>query len=176
MKTTLIGIAASAALSLFGMAAHANCAFPGGGNPPRIQLPAHRLHFADHEGIVGTWLVNYGPVGQAFIQWHSDGTEWENITHPPTGGNICMGSWVPTGPWTYSRNHFGWIFDASGAAVGYFNETETDTLSKDGNSYSGTNVSIFYDMTGAVVPAPGQPLPAPPGGYPGTSSAVRIAP
>jgi hypothetical protein len=176
MKTTLIGIAAAAALSLLGLPAHANCAYPSAGNQQHIQLPTHRQQFADHEGIVGTWLVSYGPVGQAFIQWHSDGTEWENITHPTIGGNICMGSWVATGPWTYSRNHYGWIFDLTGTIAGYFNETETDTLSRDGNSYSGTNVSIFYDMGGTVVPAPGQMSPAPAGGYPGTSSAVRIAP
>ncbi len=178
MKTTLIGIAATAALSLFGMSAHANCAFSGPGNQQHMQLPAHRLHFADHEGIVGTWLVTYPGVGQAFIQWHSDGTEWENINHPPLGGNICMGSWVATGPWTYSRNHFGWIFDdaTTGVQVGYFNETETDTLSRDGNSYTGTNITIFYDVNGNVVPAPGQSAPAPAGGYVGTSSATRIAP
>jgi hypothetical protein len=177
MKMTLIGIAATAALSLFGLSAHANCAYSGGGNQPHIQLPSHRQHFADHEGIVGTWLVNYGTVvGMAFIQWHSDGTEWENITHPTIGGNICMGSWVATGAWTYSRNHFGWLFDSNGVIAGYFNETETDTLSRDGNSYSGTNLSIFYDMAGNVIPAPGAGPTAPPGGYPGTSSAVRIAP
>ena len=176
MKSTLIGIAATAALSLFGAAAHANCAYPpDAGNHRHIQFPAH--HFIDHEGIVGTWLVDYGPVGQAFIQWHSDGTEWENITHPSVGGNICMGSWVATGPRTYSRNHFGWIFDSmTGLIAGYFNETETDKLSKDGNSYAGTNVTIFYDLDGNVVPAPGAPTPAPPDGYPGTSSAVRIEP
>jgi hypothetical protein len=177
MKTILIGIAATAALSLFGASAHANCAYLRAGNPQQdIQLPAYRHHFADHEGIVGTWLVNYGPVGQAFIQWHSDGTEWENITHPAIGGNICMGSWVATGPWTYSRNHFGWVFDSTGTIAGYFNETETDALSKDGNAYTGTNVTIFYDMAGNVVPAPGAPSPAPSGGYAGTSSAVRIEP
>jgi hypothetical protein len=176
MKTALIGIAATAALSLVGLPAHANCAYPGAENRQDIQLPAHREHFAEHKDIVGTWLVNYGPVGQAFIQWHSDGTEWENITHPALGGNICMGSWEATGRWTYSRNHFGWIFDSTGAVAGYFNETETDLLSKDGNSYTGTNVSIFYDMAGNVVPAPGAPSPAPSGGYPGTSSAVRIEP
>jgi hypothetical protein len=175
MKTSLIGIAATAALSLFGLPAHANCAYPGAENKQDIQLPEYHGHFADHEGIVGTWLVNYGNVGQAFIQWHSDGTEWENITHPSIGGNICMGSWVATGPWTYFRNHFGWILDSTGA-IGYFNETETDKLSKDGNSYIGTNVTIFYDMAGNVVPAPGQSSPPPSDGYPGTSAAVRIAP
>jgi hypothetical protein len=115
-------------------------------------------------------------VGQAFIQWHSDGTEWENINHPTFGGNICMGSWKATGPWTVTRNHFGWIFDASGIIAGYFHETETDKLSQDGNSYSGTNITIFYDLDNNVVPAPGAPPPAPTTGYPGTSSAKRIAP
>jgi len=37
-------------------------------------------------------------------------------------------------------------------------------------------VTIFYDLDGNVVPAPGAPTPAPPDGYPGTSSAVRIEP
>ena len=176
MKTALIGIAATAALSLFGLPSHANCAYTSAENQQPIQFPAH--HFMDHEGIVGTWLVNYGPVGQAFIQWHSDGTEWENITHPSEGGNICMGSWVETGPWTYSRNHFGWWFDSTGAWAGYFHETETDTLSRDGNSYSGTNVTIFYDLANNPVALPGSPAGTmpPPNGYPGTSSAVRIAP
>jgi hypothetical protein len=176
MKTTLIGIAAIAALSLTGMAANANCAYPSAGNGKHISPPARHIGFAEHEGIVGTWLVDYGPVGQAFIQWHSDNTEWENINHPTFGGNICMGSWVATGPWTFSRNHFGWIFDMSGIIAGYFHETETDKLSKDGNSYSGTNVTTFYDLDNNEVPAPGAPAPAPTGGYPGTSSATRIAP
>ncbi len=177
MNTTLVGIAATAALSLFGLSAHANCAYRSAGNQQDIQLPFHLQHFEEHEGIVGTWLVNYGSVGQAFIQWHRDGTEWENITHPVLGGNICMGSWVEIGPRTYTRNHFGWIFDSTtGFIAGYFNETETDRLSKNGNTYTGTNVTVFYDMAGNVVPAPGAPTPAPSDGYPGTSSAVRIAP
>ena len=176
MKTTLIATAAIAALAIFGLPAHANCSYPVAGIQNHIQLPAHPPQFGDHEGIVGTWLVDYGAVGKAFIQWHSDGTEWENITHPVLGGNICMGSWKTTGLWTYSRNHYGWIFDSTGTPVGYFNETETDTLSKDGNSYSGTNVTIFYDFDNNVVPAPGAPSPAPMGGYTGTSSAIRIEP
>ncbi len=176
MKTSLMGIAAIAILSLVGLPAYANCAYHGADNNQRVQLPANRHGFAEHEGIVGTWLVDYGPVGQAFIQWHSDGTEWENINHPTIGGNICMGSWKATGAWTFSRNHFGWIFDSTGTIAGYFNETETDTLSKDGNSYSGTNVTNFYDLSNNPVPAPGAPSPPPPGGYPGTSSATRIAP
>jgi len=176
MKTTLIGVAAAAALALSGYA-HANCAYPAAGGQRDFQFPGfHNHYYAHHEDIVGTWLVNYGPVGEALIQWHSDGTEWENITHPSAGGNICMGSWIQTGARTYYRNHYGWIFDSTGVIAGYFNETETDTLSKDGNSYSGTNVTNFYDLAGNLVPAPGAPPPAPTGGYPGTSAATRIEP
>lgn len=175
MKNTLIGIAFVTTATLFGLSAHANCAYP------RVESERHappiqsHPHFGPHEGIVGTWLASY-PNGLAFIQWHSDGTEWENIDLAPATGNICMGSWEATGPWTYTRNHYGWLFDPSGNNIGYFNETETDTLAADGNSYSGTNVTVFYDTNGNVVPAPGAPAPPPPGGYPGTSSAVRIAP
>jgi len=176
MKTTLVGMAAIAALSLVSLSARANCAYPGAAGATHTQLSAHHSNFGLHEGIVGTWLVDYGPVGEAFIQWHSDGTEWENINHPVLGGNICMGSWVATGPWTYSRNHYGWLYDQNGVIMGHFNETETDTLSRDGNSYTGTNVTVFYDLNNNVVPAPGAPAPAPAGGYPGTSSAVRISP
>jgi hypothetical protein len=176
MKTTLIAIAGIATLSLFAVSAQANCAYPSAGSQTHSQAPASHFRFAEHEGIVGTWLANYGPVGEAYIQWHSDGTEWENINHPVLGGNICMGSWVATGPWTYFRNHVGWIFDSNGVIAGHFNETETDTLSRDGNSYTGTSITIFYDLSGAVVPAPGAPSPAPTGGYPGTASAVRISP
>jgi hypothetical protein len=48
------------------------------------------------------------------------------------------------------RNHLGWIYDGSGNLAGYFNETETDELSKDGNSYSGNNETKVYDLTGAI--------------------------
>ncbi len=175
MKTTLIGIAFIATATAFGASAHANCSDPRAESVPRIPLILKRDQLAPHEGIVGTWLATY-PNGQAFIQWHGDGTEWENINLAPATGNICMGSWEATGPWTYTRNHYGWLFDPSGNNIGYFNETETDTLAKDGNSYSGTNVTIFYDTDGNVVPAPGAPAPPPADGYPGTSSAVRISP
>jgi hypothetical protein len=131
--------------------------------------------WAPHDSIVGTWKVAYSNGGVAFIQWHQDGTEWENIDFPVLGGNLCMGSWKSENRGHYSRNHYGWVY-TDGVVSGYFNETETDLLTADGNSYSGTNVTIFYDTHGNVVPAPGAPSPAPAGGYPGTSSAIRLLP
>ena len=172
----LIGIAFVATATLFGLSAQANCADPRAGSHQQIPLIINHGQFAPHEGIVGTWFVTYANGGQAYIQWHSDGTEWEYINFPTTTGDICLGSWEAKGPWTYSRNHYGWLFDSSGDNVGYFNETETDTLARDGNSYSGTNVTIFYNTAGTPIAAPGTTGTPPLGGYPGTSSAVRITP
>jgi hypothetical protein len=176
MKTTLIGATVIAALSLYGLPAHASCADPRGGTQEFFNLILKHQAFGPHEGIVGTWLATY-PNGQAYIQWHSDGTEWENINLPPTSGNLCMGSWEAKGPWTYYRNHYGWLFDPTGTNIGYFNETETDVLAHDGNSYSGTNTTYFYlpDGTMAGVGALGGGFP-PANPLPGTSSAVRISP
>jgi hypothetical protein len=166
MNKTLIGTALVAAFTLFALPAHANCSDPRAPSPQSLIPLQHYGPFAPHEGIVGTWLVTYPGNGQAFIQWHSDGTEWENITHPTISGNVCMGSWIAIGPWTYYRNHFGWLFDSNGNNNGYFNETETDTLSKDGNSYAGTNVTTLYNLDHSVMAGP----------FPGTSTATRIDP
>jgi len=48
--------------------------------------------------------------------------------------------------------------------VGYFNETETDELSKDGNSYTGNNETKIYDLGGNLQAE-----------VTGTASATRIS-
>src|SRR6266481_3669001 len=99
MKYTLTSAAVAAALTLAGVSAHANCADPrvpaqqGVSNqmvPLVSQGPVAENDSDKARGrnsIVGTWLVTYtgGLAGQAFIQWHSDGTEWENIDFPILG-------------------------------------------------------------------------------------------
>jgi hypothetical protein len=175
MKKLLIETAVFATLTLSGYTAHANCWGPGSGARQPVPLIVNHGTWGMHDSIVGTWKVTYSNGGVAFIQWHSDGTEWENIDYPVLGGNLCMGSWKARDRWHYSRNHYGWIY-TDGVVTGYFNETETDLLSADGNSYSGNNVTIFYDTLGNVVAAPGAPSPPPPDGYPGTASAERLFP
>jgi hypothetical protein len=76
-----------------------------------------------------------------------------------------MGSWEALDRWHYTRNHFGWLF-TNGTVSGYFNETETDLLAADGNSYSGTNSTTLYNLDGTVMAGP----------FPGTASATRIEP
>jgi hypothetical protein len=99
--------------------------------------------------IVGTWLVTYtGPLaGQAFIQWHSDGTEWENIHFPILGGTICMGDWKAVDQNHVRRSHVGWLY-SNGTPSGYFTQTETDEVARDGSWYRGTNHIRMYDADG----------------------------
>ena len=87
------------------------------------------------------------PGGVAFIQWHDDGTEFENVDFPILGGNICMGAWRQLDHRHVSRSHIGWLY-TDGNLTGYFTETETDTVSHDGNSYTGNNDTKIFDLDG----------------------------
>jgi hypothetical protein len=161
MKYTLTSAAMAAALTLAGVSAHANCADP---RVPPQQGISHQMAPLFSQGpvaendsgkargrnsIVGTWLVTYtGAVaGHAFIQWHSDGTEWENIDFPILSGTLCMGDWKAIGDRHVRRSHVGWLY-TNGTLSGFFTETETDELARDGNSYTGTNESKFFDLDG----------------------------
>jgi hypothetical protein len=188
VKKILIGAAATAALML-GFNAYASCADPrikaeAGAfeHMPGVDLQqmsiASPLDGTDagvkaanaSQAIVGTWIVVYTPDGsstpngKAFIQWHSDFTEWENIDYPVLGGNICMGSWTPVDQSHVSRNHYGWLYNNNGILAGYFNENETDELSSDGKSYTGSNTTVLYFFS------------SPPMTVKGTATAKRVAP
>ena len=178
MKRILIGTAVVATLALSGLSARAGCVDPRNASQTATSnLEAGAmLSRAGHdagENIVGTWFVAYTtegfPPGEAFIQWHRDGTEWENINHPVLGGNICMGSWKIVDRSHVFRNHYGWLFN-NGVIAGYFNETETDEVAWDGNSYKGVNTTTlnFYPVAPATTPTVVV--------LKGTSSATRIAP
>ena len=169
-------LATAAALALPGLSAHAGCVDPRamtqsatGRMPPVLVLPKAATDAgaaASNRGIVGTWQVSYtsggAPAGEAFIQWHGDGTEWENIDFPILGGNVCMGSWKQIDFRHVSRSHIGWLY-TDGNLSGYFTETETDTLN--GNSYSGVNDQKIYDLDGNLQVE-----------LTGTSDAVRMVP
>jgi hypothetical protein len=102
-------LGASVLGALFSAQANAACMDPNAASgqgslhqSPKLALnaPAAQSFWEQEDAahkIVGTWQVAYatgGSVyGEGFIQWHSDGTEWENIDFPVLGGNICLGSW-----------------------------------------------------------------------------------
>src|SRR5215469_9025991 len=64
---------------------------------PVIAQPSGRLGPTNNKSIVGLWHVTYTAGGQlfyeAFDEWYSDGTEFENANLPPAEGNICFGVW-----------------------------------------------------------------------------------
>jgi hypothetical protein len=109
--------------------------------------------------IVGLWHVVYTAGNAVFNetldQWHSDGTEFENAFLAPAQGNICFGVWKPTGPRAVRLHHIGWTFDptSTGTANGTFTLDESNTVSRDGKSYSGTFTFTPFDLNGAAGPA-----------------------
>jgi hypothetical protein len=165
MKHKFIGAAVAAAVGLTGISAHAGCIDPRESaqqgsfhKTPSLLLEnsiagrgSENASAADN--IVGTWHVTYttegSPGGEAFIQWHNDGTEFENINFPILGGNICMGSWKPVDRTHVFRSHIGWLY-TNGLLSGYFTETETDEMAHHGNSYSGINYTKIYDLDGNI--------------------------
>ena len=183
-KTAIQGVGAILCTSvlgaLFSAQASAACMDPNAASgqgslhqSPKLALNAASVQsFWEREDaahkIVGTWQVAYatgGTVyGEGFIQWHSDGTEWENIDFPVLGGNICLGSWKVVGEDRISRYHVGWLY-TDGMLSGHFIETETDALSRDGNSYTGNNDTKFYKLDGTMFQE-----------VIGTSAAKRISP
>jgi len=80
---------------------------------------------------------------------------------------ICEGTYLQSSPGTYKLTHLGWNFDFSGNLIGYFVETQINSVSSDGNSYSGTFEFKFYLMDGT--PDPGNPS------FSGTLEAARIS-
>ncbi len=136
-----------------------------------------------------------------FVTWHDDGTELMNSGRAPVTGSFCEGVWKQTGSQTYKLNHWAlsWVPgyspggtsswsqtendtgtpDAAFAFLGPTNIQETVTLSKDGQSYSGTFVLTQYV---AKDTSPNPPLPTfdTSGGVlltiTGTVSATRVTP
>ncbi|HTV79773.1 MAG TPA: hypothetical protein VMF03_16080 [Steroidobacteraceae bacterium] len=182
MNKRITAIMVITTLAFSGLAAHASCVVPrstGRHDMPLILKSGPRAPFGGHnaaENIIGTWDVVYttdpssSPAGEALIQWHSDGTEWENINLPVLDGNICLGSWKAVDRSHVSRNHVGWLYDGTGTLIGYFDETETDEVAPDGNSYTGVNTTTvnLYPIPPATAPTVMVTT--------GTATATRISP
>ena len=73
-----------------------------------------------------------------------------------------MGSWKQLDHHQVRRSHIGWLY-TDGIISGYFTETETNTLSHDGDSYTGMNDMKIFDLDGNLQVE-----------FSGTSSATRF--
>ena len=122
----------------------------------------------DDDPIVGMWQVKFTaegntgsgappdgtPIDNAFVQWHSDGTEIMNSGRPAQDGNFCLGVWKRTGKSSYKLNHFALGNDTTNAPSGIGNPAgptqirENIVLSHDGNSYCGSFTLDAYDTSG----------------------------
>jgi hypothetical protein len=121
-----------------------------------------RMPLLDHGGalgpntIVGLWHVTYtttsgAPFGVSLKQWHSDGTEFENIDHPAVVGNICFGVWKQVDFRSVRLHHTGWTFDNRGNPSGSFTIDETDTVSPNGMGYTGSFTFKVFDTNGDYI-------------------------
>jgi hypothetical protein len=163
------------ALILTSAVAGASCSKPNwakagatGGHAPSKQ--AAGIGLGNRNGsIVGLWRVYYSIDDaawmQSFDQWHADGNEFEVANAAP--GVVCQGTYVRSSPGTYKVTHVGWNFDFSGNLLGYFVETQINSVSEDGNGYTGTFEFNFYLMDGT----PDSSNPS----FSGTLEATRIS-
>jgi hypothetical protein len=154
-------------LSLNASAAKANCFYTyKAGEPARIPnvSPAPPQEAAaSREGeewekrrsIVGLWHLVYTATSsnlpsppfpattpfvfvESYKMWHSDGTEFDNATLPPAGGNICYGVWKDLGDGRVKLHHIGVMYGADGNPSNIFTQDEIDQVSTDGKTYKGT--------------------------------------
>ncbi len=150
MKSTVIGFPALASPN----------AQTAGGNADEAEPTPSR---GENHSIVGMWHVIYTAGGSLFAeslkQWHSDGTEFENVDHNPAIGSVCLGVWKEVGIRTVRLHHVGWLFNADGSPGGFFYQDETDTVAANGRSYTGKftfrtftqqGKSTGFEVTGTI--------------------------
>ena len=167
-------LAMAAVLAGLPVQANAACGKPNGSKPatsrrlPSLSSKGSGLGNRNNS-IVGLWHVTYlNPHGteffQSFEQWHSDGNEIEVADLGP--GVLCQGTWTQSAPGIVQLFHVGWNFDLSGNLIGFFTETQTNTVSGDGKSYRGNFDLKNFDLQGNPDPNLGEQT--------GTLSATRI--
>ncbi len=173
-RSRMIMTVSLAALLLTALAvrADAQCAFPGPGvfvgrsasqviPENKASLQAEEKDGGDDQ-IVGFWKVKFVSVGSpgipdgtvvdnAFVQWHSDGTEIMNSSRPPATSNFCLGVWQRAGSSRYKLNHFALSSDLNGNMIGPAQIREDLVLDHHSNQYVGTFTIDQYDVSGNLL-------------------------
>ena len=121
--------------------------------PSRIAPSADPAAPVVEPSIVGYWYVRFTVddqlVDDGFDTWLSDGIEVLNDTSTPSSGNVCLGAWTKTAPYTYTLKHPSWIFDdANVNLIGVAIIKEQITLDPSGNSFTGTTEVDLFDLSG----------------------------
>ena len=125
--------------------------------------------------VLGLWKKVYfdehGVLNDiGFAQFSAGGTELLNdVGAFNAGTNFCMGAWKRVGRRSYDLIHTFYIFDESNAknAIGVSIEKSHLTVSRNGNTFTGTWTQDNYDLSGNLI-----------GGthFDGTIRGTRIAP
>jgi len=173
IQVTLAGLV----MMLTAASSYADCGPMAGMKFPTVKLPllaAANLaavggmpNSQSQDSIVGLWHTNYtadnAPFAETFKEWHSDGTEFENVNHNPAVGSVCVGVWKMVGARKVRLHHLGFLFNADGTSAGTFIVDETDTVGTPGSSYVGAFTFSTYDVNGNLT-----------GQVKGTVAATRI--
>jgi hypothetical protein len=162
---TTLAVASLVFTAASARAACGNLSGLGSGTPIKLpmlaQAESDESASAASDSIVGLWHVVYTAGGSVFNetldQWHSDGTEFENAYLPVAQGNICFGVWKTVGTRTVRLHHIGWTYDpvAGGPANGTFTLDETNIISRDGKTYTGSFTFKTFPSTGEGVEVKG---------------------
>jgi hypothetical protein len=91
-------------------------------------------------------------IDERFDNWFADHNELFVDETPPVEGNACNGTWVQSGEREYKLLHDTWQFDSTNTiviAIGVIRDTVT--LSKDRQSFSGTETFTVYDLNNNVL-------------------------
>ena len=99
------------------------------------------------------FLIGEGPdlYDESFQQFHSDGTEMMlSRGLPPVLGNVCVGTWIRTGPRTFKLKHVAWNWNPDGSFAGTFVMEVTLRLSRSG--YTGAWKADNLDPSDVSIP------------------------
>jgi len=161
-KQSLIKVAAVVLVLVFGSAvAGATCSKPNFSKGSSQQKGPASQPNGNGQGnrngsITGLWRVFYSvddqSAFQSFDTWHADGNEFEGASLAP--GAFCQGTWEQVSPGTYKLVHVGWNFNLDGSLEGYFVEIQINSVSADGQSYSGSFAFQNFLMDGTPDPNP----------------------
>lgn len=161
LRRAAVGTIAVVSLAFASSGAFATCGMVSGAKSAAIRLPAlanaapQLGGFGDSasNSIVGLWQTRYTTGGAVFAvsfkQWHSDGTELDNIDQNPALGSVCMGVWKQTSLRSVDLHHVGWVFNPDGSPGGSFTIDESDTLAENGKTYTGTFTFRTFDVNGS---------------------------
>jgi len=113
------------------------------------------------QGPEGSWLYIVTIPGYTFqgIETYSAGggyTEADQLSFNPVAvASAGHGAWKMTGERTFNLTYLNLTFDAfsSGNPTGTLKVRQTTTISKNGNSYTGSGDYTYYDLDGNPIPS-----------------------